>query len=92
MSAAAQTGEVERRPRVVLVFGSTGTAGSGAVRACLENDDVVEVRAVTRRSLGIEHDKLTEVRCRDFSDLSSISDALDRKIFPLVGASLNWKM
>lgn len=62
--------------RVVVVFGATGTAGSGAVRACLADPNVTEVRAVTRRPLGIAHTKLREVACTDFSELGSIAGHL----------------
>ena len=62
--------------QTVLIFGATGTAGSGAVQACLEDADVGEIRAVARRALGREHPKLTTVRCDDFEDLSAITPAL----------------
>lgn len=44
---------------VVLVFGSTGTAGNGAIRASLADPAVSEVRAVTRRPLAVTHAKRT---------------------------------
>lgn len=61
---------------VVVVFGSTGTAGAGAVQASLDDPAVSEVRAITRRPLGFSHPKLEEVPCSDFSDLSAISSSL----------------
>ena len=61
---------------VIVIFGSTGTAGSGAVRACLDHPDVVEVRAVTRRPLGLSHEKLVELTCTDFADLDPIAGHL----------------
>lgn len=63
--------------QVVLVFGPTGTAGSGAVQACLMQPGVSAVRAVTRRPLGISHGKLQEVHCSDFADLTSILHHLE---------------
>lgn len=60
----------------VAVFGSTGTAGSEAVRQCLADPRVTEVRAVTRRPLDLRHDRLTEVRCADLARPESIGDAL----------------
>lgn len=57
---------------VIVVFGSSGTAGIGAVRACLAHPGVSEVRAVTRRALGVSHDRLKEVMCSDFANLSGI--------------------
>jgi uncharacterized protein YbjT (DUF2867 family) len=60
--------------RVILIFGSTGTAGAGAVQACLDAPEISEVRAVTRRPLGLSHDKLVEVSCTDFADLTAIAE------------------
>ncbi|MBN2496612.1 MAG: epimerase [Deltaproteobacteria bacterium] len=65
--------EPSARGRVVVVFGSTGTAGNGAVHACLADPGVAEVRAVTRRPLGSSHPALVEVMCSDFADLSPIA-------------------
>lgn len=62
--------------RCVVVFGSTGTAGLGAIQACLADPGVSEVRAVTRRPLGLTHPKLREVVCTDFADLGGISARL----------------
>lgn len=61
---------------VVIVFGSTGTAGTGAIHACLAEPGVSEVRAVTRRPLGVSHDKLKEVICSDFANLGGIAQHL----------------
>lgn len=59
---------------VVVLFGATGTAGSGALHACLADARITEVRAVTRRPLPTAHPKLREIRCADFADLASIAD------------------
>ena len=61
------------RGHVVVVFGSTGTAGTGAIHACLAEPSVLEVRAVTRRPLGVSHAKLREVNCSDFANLGGIA-------------------
>lgn len=61
---------------VVVVFGSTGTAGTGAIHACLAEPRVSEVRAVTRRRLGVSHAKLREVHCSDFANLGGIAQQL----------------
>ena len=61
---------------VVAVFGPTGTAGSGAVQACLSDAAISEVRAITRRPLGFAHPKLVEVMCSDFTDLAAIATDL----------------
>lgn len=60
----------------VLVFGSTGTAGTGVLEACARDGRVGEVRAVTRRPLSVAHPKVREVRCSDFSDLAPIAEEL----------------
>lgn len=62
--------------QIVVVFGATGTAGRGAVKACLDDAAVQEVRAVTRRPLGIDHPKLSEVHCEDFLHLTAIEAEL----------------
>ena len=58
----------------VVVFGSTGTAGSEAVRQCLADPRIVEVRAVTRRATGAQHTKLREIICDDFDALPGMED------------------
>ena len=65
------------RGRVVVVFGSTGTAGRGVVHACLADPDVSQVRAVTRRPVGVSHPKLLEVACSDFANLDIIAPQFD---------------
>jgi uncharacterized protein YbjT (DUF2867 family) len=59
-----------------VVFGSTGTAGSGVVSAALADHRIAAIRAVTRRPLGIEDAKLREVRCENFEQMDPIADAL----------------
>lgn len=60
----------------VVVFGGTGTAGSAVVGRCLADGRIDEVRAVTRRPLGLADPRLVEVRCADFGDLAPIREAL----------------
>lgn len=57
---------------VVAIFGSTGTAGAGAVQACLRDPRVREVRAITRRALPTTDPKLRQVMCSDFRALTGI--------------------
>ncbi|PRQ02076.1 hypothetical protein [Enhygromyxa salina] len=53
----------------VVVFGGTGSAGQGIVRACLDAPEVREIVAPTRRPLGLGEDaKLSEVVVSDFGD------------------------
>jgi uncharacterized protein YbjT (DUF2867 family) len=67
----------DRSGQVVVLFGSTGTAGVGALHACLAEPSVSEVRAVTRRSLEIANPKLREVRWTDFAKLEGMADQLE---------------
>jgi uncharacterized protein YbjT (DUF2867 family) len=60
----------------VLITGSTGNAGSGVVKACLDHPAVAEVRVMTRRRLGKDHVKLVEVLHDDFLDYSAVEDHL----------------
>jgi hypothetical protein len=64
-----------KRGSVVLIFGATGTAGAGALQACLDEPAVAEVRAVTRRPLGVSHPKIREVSCSDVVNLSGLARA-----------------
>lgn len=60
----------------VVVFGATGTAGTGVLRACMRDQRVIEMRAVTRRPLQLAHPKLREIPCADFADLSTVAAEL----------------
>jgi len=60
----------------VAIFGATGLAGTGIVRAWLGDPRVAEVLAVTRRPLPVGAPGLREVHCEDFLDLEPISEAL----------------
>ena len=60
----------------VAVFGATGVAGRGVLQACLADERVQEVRAVVRRPIGLQHDKLREVHCEDFDRLPGVDAAL----------------
>ena len=58
----------------VVVFGSTGTAGTGVIHACLAEAGVSEIRAITRRPLDRSpRPKLREIRCSDFTNLDPIA-------------------
>lgn len=52
----------------VIITGSTGMVGKGILLECLESTLVESVLVVNRRSLDMEHEKLTEVLLPDFSD------------------------
>jgi uncharacterized protein YbjT (DUF2867 family) len=59
----------------ILLFGATGLAGGGVLRACLESSAVTEVRAIVRRSTGVHDPKLREITHDDYLDYSKIADA-----------------
>jgi uncharacterized protein YbjT (DUF2867 family) len=60
----------------VVVFGATGTAGSAVVAQCLADERIAEVRAITRRPLGIGHPRLRDIHCHDFAHPESIAHQL----------------
>ena len=60
----------------VIITGATGAAGSGVLSACLSNPTVQKVSVITRKSTGIEHEKLHEIIHEDFLDYSAIGDKL----------------
>ncbi|HST22289.1 MAG TPA: NmrA family NAD(P)-binding protein [Blastocatellia bacterium] len=59
----------------VIIFGASGTAGSGVLRACLADPSVEEARAITRSPLSAASDKLRTFLHKDYLDYSSISEA-----------------
>jgi uncharacterized protein YbjT (DUF2867 family) len=60
----------------VLLTGATGCAGSGVLKACLNHPNVGKVSVLTRKSIGIEHEKLRELIHQDFLDYSGIKEEL----------------
>ena len=58
----------------VLLFGATGLAGGGVLRACLAAPDVSEVCAVVRRSTGVRDSKLREIIHDNYLDYSAIAN------------------
>ncbi len=57
----------------VIITGATGMIGGIVLRKCLESPEIKEVVSISRRSTGIQDQKLTEVLHSDFLDLSSLS-------------------
>jgi uncharacterized protein YbjT (DUF2867 family) len=68
-------GPPSNQARLVIV-GATGMVGGYALRCALDHPAVGAVTAIGRRSLGITHPKLKEVRHQDFADCSPLADAL----------------
>jgi uncharacterized protein YbjT (DUF2867 family) len=61
----------------VVLFGSAGRIGGGALARCLEHPRVRSVLAVDRLGCGAEHPKLRELVLRDFLDYSACEDRLE---------------
>jgi len=59
----------------VLVFGATGSAGSSVLDVCFQSSQVSSVKAITRRTLGMKHEKLTEYIHDDYSNYSTVTNA-----------------
>ena len=50
--------------------------GKGVLLECLENSDVKKILLLNRSSVGIEHEKITELIIEDFQNLSPLREAL----------------
>jgi uncharacterized protein YbjT (DUF2867 family) len=57
-----------------VLFGATGSAGGSVLVASLLSPHVSEVRAVSRRPLGLPSPKLVEIRHDDYANFSSIEN------------------
>ncbi len=67
--------------RVVMVFGATGSAGDGLLKAAMADSQVEKIYAVTRRlsprlEAGQASGRVEVIMHEDFSDYSSISEQL----------------
>lgn len=60
----------------VLIFGATGMVGQGALRECLQVEDVTLVQTVGRTATGQQHAKLREMEHRDMFDYRAVESAL----------------
>lgn len=58
----------------VIITGSTGMVGKGVLLECLENSDVKKILLLNRSSVGIEHEKITELIIEDFHNLSPLRE------------------
>lgn len=56
----------------IVLFGSSGMVGQGALRECLQDPEVTEVLAVVRTPTGQQHPKLRELVHADFTDFSGV--------------------
>ena len=60
----------------VVIFGASGMIGHGVLLECLDDPGIDAVCSVGRRTVALEHDKLTQIEHDDFSDLRAIEDRL----------------
>jgi hypothetical protein len=60
----------------VIITGSTGMVGKGALLECIESPDVSSVLLINRSRLGIVHPKVKEIIHKDFFDWAPICEDL----------------
>lgn len=60
----------------VIMVGSSGMIGKGALLECLDDSRVQNVVAINRSALGISHLKFSEILHTDFTDFTSIANQL----------------
>jgi uncharacterized protein YbjT (DUF2867 family) len=60
----------------VCLLGATGMVGSEVLTQCLNDDRVASILVIGRRSVGVQHDKITEIELENFLDFSSVEDKL----------------
>lgn len=56
----------------VIITGASGMVGKGVLLECLDSPHISGVTMINRRSLGMNHTKLTEVILPDFANSSSL--------------------
>jgi uncharacterized protein YbjT (DUF2867 family) len=61
----------------ILIFGATGTAGSGILRACLASHAVRDLRVIARRAPGDVAEKVTVFRHEDYLDYAKAQAAFE---------------
>ena len=71
----------EKANSVVMVFGATGSAGDGLLKAAIEDPEVKKVYVITRRSspridAGVASGKVDMRLHKDFTDYSNLTDEL----------------
>jgi uncharacterized protein YbjT (DUF2867 family) len=56
----------------IALFGATGVAGAGVLRACLASPDVAGVVSIARRAPDVRHPTLRDVRCADIGRVADV--------------------
>ena|SRR6267154_213092 len=60
----------------IVIFGSSGMVGQGALRECLRDREVGQVLSVVRAPTGTTHGKLREIVHKNFLDFTAIEKQL----------------
>ncbi len=60
----------------VIITGATGMVGKGVLLECLDHENVEGVLAIGRNPLDIEHQKLSQLIHKDFTDFTEVIDQL----------------
>jgi len=60
----------------VIITGSTGMVGKGALLECIESTAVTQILVINRRSINMQHPKLKEIIHADFNDLAPLQKHL----------------
>ena len=61
----------------VVIFGTSGVVGQGALRECLREPEVEQVASVVRLPTGTTREKLREIVHKDFLDFTPIENELN---------------
>jgi hypothetical protein len=59
-----------------IITGTTGMVGEGVLAECLAHPDVEEILAISRKTCGVIHPKLTEILLSDFFNLAPVAERL----------------
>ncbi|MDF1547759.1 MAG: NAD-dependent epimerase/dehydratase family protein [Bacteroidales bacterium] len=59
--------------KTAIITGASGMIGGLVLQECLNSDYIGKVISITRRPIGIKHDKLKEIIHHDFNNYSSIA-------------------
>jgi uncharacterized protein YbjT (DUF2867 family) len=66
---------------IATLIGSTGLTGSFLVRQLLADSAITRVISVSRKSLNISHEKLTEVLVSDLAELPSVESEIRGELY-----------
>jgi uncharacterized protein YbjT (DUF2867 family) len=80
-------GAVQEQRRTALLAGATGLVGRSCLERLVASDTYERVRVLVRRSVGMSHDKLEELRV-DFDALESLSTGAVDDVFIALGTTI----